>query len=379
MKVRTLAILLVIMAVFAGAGILVVRMHGPEKSGGDLGKPLLKHLEADKITNIGIKGPKGTVSLARMTDLWVVTERNDYPADFSRIIDLVRRLKSSGIGREFDSSDRTLRRLALKDPEDSEARETEKGTRVQLYGKNGLTLASVLLGKIREGAGERGVPGGQYVRLGQDSTVYLIDNHFTSFESDPTGWIEKRPVQVEADEVKRVACLNADGKTTQYFFEREQEGDEFQLMNLPSGSKIKTSVVNRVAGALSSLRIEDVLDPSAASNLSSKTFDTLFEFTLFSGMIYRVSIASKVSEGATCYLKIEADYRREALARTKEAGEGLSEVPKGAQKTDNEYALETQELNARLSPWVYVIPGWQRDAFVTNPGQLFEASEDVHK
>ena len=40
--------------------------------------------------------------------------------------------------------------------------------------------------------------------------------------------------------------------------------------------------------------------------------------------------------------------------------------------TPEEEAFEAKRLNDRLSPWVYTIPKWKHDDFVTDLNQLLE-------
>ena len=50
---------------------------------------------------------------------------------------------------------------------------------------------------------------------------------------------------------------------------------------------------------------------------------------------------------------------------------GRNEISK-EKKTPEEYALDAQKMNERLSPWIYVIPKWQHEAFITDLDQLLE-------
>jgi len=42
-------------------------------------------------------------------------------------------------------------------------------------------------------------------------------------------------------------------------------------------------------------------------------------------------------------------------------------------------ALEAKQENDRLSPWVYVIPKWQQEAFITDPQGLVEKPDKEGK
>jgi len=137
MRTKTLIILLIILGALAGTGTLVFRLKAPERSNGRLGTQLLARLPVNKIVAITIKDSEQTVFLEKNEDAWMVKNRFSYPADFSKISYFVRNLKEMKIGRQFKSSEDTLKRLSLKEPDDQEASSDEKGTRIHLKGKDG--------------------------------------------------------------------------------------------------------------------------------------------------------------------------------------------------------------------------------------------------
>jgi len=376
MRTRTLAILLVVLGILAGVGTLMIREKGPERSPGRVGKRLFEQLPANEIASITIKGPDEAASLAKKADRWIVEERFDYRADFSKISDFVRELKGVKTGREFESSEATLKRLSLKDPDDPHAQQEEKGTQILLKDQGGTLLASLLLGKTRKSGHERSLPDGRYVKLGRDPTIYLIDRHFASVEKDPSAWLEKTLVKVEAHEIKRISCLGAEGKKARYAFVRPEKGEDFGPVDLPADLKIKKSALNRLAGALSSLRLEDVARPLERPELMGGEFSCRVEYELFNGMVYRVYPGDRCSEGGKCHVRLEVDYQRSLPKRKEGAQDAPSrEEGKTPEKAPEERALEARQLNERLSPWVYVIPTWKHNVFTTDLDGLLEKPE----
>ncbi|HID30649.1 MAG TPA: DUF4340 domain-containing protein [Desulfobacterales bacterium] len=376
MKTRTLIILLIILGFLAGVGALIIRLKATDRSKEDLGVLLLGNLPANEIVSITIQGAKDSVSLAKEEDRWIVVDRFHYPADFSQIIDLVRKLKDVKIGRQFESSEETQRRLSLKDPDDPDASEKEKGIRILLGDKKKTPLASLLLGKTREGGDERRFPSGQYVRLGKESKIYLIDQHFAYLQKKPAGWLDKTLVEVKEEEVKKISCMSPEAKKIHFAFERPRKEQDLEPVNLPKDRKVKKSALERLSRALSSLRIEDVAGPSDDSESVGMERSKRLEYHLFKGMTYHLYFGKACSETDPCLLQLEVDYEKPAPEK-EETGE--CEPPKkeedSSEKTPEELALEAKQLNARLSRWVYVIPKWQHDAFLTDLDQLLEKSE----
>lgn len=373
MKTKTLVILLIILGLVAGAGSLVIHLKSQSRSGSPLDKLLLEKLPANEISSINITGFEKSVLLMKKPDRWVVENRFHYPADFAKIADFVRKLKQAKIGRQFESTQATLKRLSLKNPDDKEVGDSEKGTQIQLKDKSGKLLASLLLGKPRESGEERSFPDGHYVRLDNDPTIYLISTHFSHLKNEPSDWLDKVLLKVDASEVKKISCLSADGKTTNYTFRRAEKGTDLEPTALPANKKMDQSALNRLARSLSSLSIDDVIDPSDDTVFRGlKQFDTL-EYHLFNGMIYRVYPGKACSKDGQCYLKVEVGYQKPAVEKKPaEEDKASSDEKTSPEKTPEEIDLEAKQLNKRLGPWVYVISKWQHDAFVTDLDKLLE-------
>jgi predicted nucleic acid-binding Zn-ribbon protein len=215
--------------------------------------------------------------------------------------------------------------------------------------------------------------------------------------------LDKGLVEVAANEVKKILCLSPDGREMRYSFERPEKGKDLEPRNLPIDRKIDKSALNRLAGALSSLRMDDVLNPSSTAESIGMEISALFEYHLFNGMIYRVYPGKASSDDDGGYLKIEAEYKKpsekkgetpeevssekeetsevssekeetsEASSEKEETSEASSEKEEtSAEKSPGEYALEVKKLNERLSSWIYVISKWQHGAFETDLDQLLE-------
>ena len=373
MKTKTLVILLIILGLVAGAWALVIHLKSQSGSGSPLDKLILEKLPANEIASITIQGPEKSVLLAKKPDRWVVENRFHYPANFAKIADFVRKLKQAKIGRQFESTQATLKRLSLKNPDDKEIGDSEKGTQIQLKDKSGKLFASLILGKPRKSGTERSFPDGHYVRLDNDPTIYLIDTYFVNLQKEPSDWLDKALLKVEANEVKKISCLSADGKIIHYTFQRAEKGTNLEPTALPAKKKVDKSNLNRLAGSLSSLSMEDVLDPSDDSVVTElKKSDTL-EYHLFNGMIYRVYPGKACSDDAQCYLKVEVGYQKPAEAEKPAADDKASNGKETRpEKSPEEVGLEAKQLNERLSPWIYVIPKWQHNAFVTDLDKLLE-------
>ncbi len=386
MKVKTFVTLLVILAVLAVAGILVVRERPPQSRGVALGTQLLEDLPVNKVAAIAIRGPEGdSVSLAKKQDQWVVKDRYDYPADFGKIADFVRSLQQMKVGRSFEASEATLKRLKLRDPEGVDVPNDEKGILVELMDEAGESLASVVLGKRRE-TGKGTSTHGQYLRLGKEPAVYLVDKDFASYRREPQDWLEKLLVDVRDDTVHKVVCEGLDEEGVLYRVERPEEGAELVFLDPPPDKKIKKASLDILARALDTLRLEDVVDPEAPLESLGIELQARLEYRTFDGMIYRAYPGKSKTDDERFYLRLEVDYKEppkeaeEAAAEEPDADKGEAEKEKQEQrKTPEEMALKAKEMNERLSAWTYEISEWKHGDFIIKPDEFFEEPEKKEK
>jgi hypothetical protein len=90
MNKKTIFILLVVLAVLAGVGRSILVRNSEAPMGTDaMGALLFEALPANEITSIVIERPEDSVVLVKSETGWMVENRFGYPADFSKITDLI--------------------------------------------------------------------------------------------------------------------------------------------------------------------------------------------------------------------------------------------------------------------------------------------------
>ena len=378
MKIKTLVILLIVLGVLAAAGTLIIYLQSSSSPSGEMGTYLLEQLPANEVASITIETPTHTVSLTKKGDLWVVEELFGYPADFPKISGFVRTLKQVKVGRKFEPSEKILKRLSLKSPGDSKTPKDERGSWIRMKDKEGKPVLGILLGKTR--MKEKKMPDGQYVILSKGPEIYLIDTILASFETGPSEWLEKSPVKVDTKEIQSISCMGPGGKLVRYKFERAGKDKDLELIDPSTNQKIKKSSLNRLSKALSSLQIEDVANPSAPPKSIQEETSPLLKYHLFNGLTYNVYPGKACAETMPCYLKIGVDYQKPGPVKGEKvppASSGKKAPPE--EKNQEELAAVAKEQNTRVSPWVYVIPEWQHNAFFTSLDMLLEKKVEKEK
>lgn len=380
MKIKTFIILIIIAVVLSAGGYLLTRLQTGRSSESMMGRSLFKGFPAEKISTITIQGPKESVHLKKLEKRWVVQSRMNYPADFQKISDLVRKLNEAKIGRVFESNPGSLQRLALIDPAKETDSSQESGLRVVFKDEKGEEIKSLLLGKPRDTGDPRGPVVGQYLMLQGDSKIYLVDSAFPALEPVSLEWLETELTDVPASDIKGIVCEGPDKKKIRYHFERSAQGKDFEAIQFPTGKKVKKSALNQLAAALASFNMENIADGSALQESPVK-MSNLIEYRLFNGLVYRIRPADTCSEDGKCYLKIEVAYQKPpALAVGKDkVREEMEKQEKSGAQAQEDLSQEAVKLNNQFEPWTYIIPSWKKDVFITDVSRLVEETTDHKK
>jgi hypothetical protein len=325
-------------------------------------------------------------------DKWVVKSRYNYPVDFKKLIDFVKKWKDAKIGRSFKASGASLARMQLLPPDSTDAKDEEKGISVSLKKDDDSVIANIITGKVREN--EQRSSGGQYVRINDAETVYLTDQNFKYMTKDSKGWLDKDLLDIKADDIRKVVFTSWENKMI-YTIQREKKGDDAKLINVPEGRKPKKNEIDSVMRGLSSLRIEDIENPSETQTDKSKV-DKL-TFHLFNGKFYTLYPEKKFKNNEDVYcLRLEVAFEKPPEPEPKEEPKEetpaeITPVPeenadadtekkdadkdKKDEKTPEELAFEAESDNKEMSGWTYILAKWKYENFISNIEELLEEVE----
>lgn len=388
MKAKTFFTLLVLCAVLAGAAWFVLEPGKPKPDAAGGGR-LLADLPANDILRIEITGPDGAVILEKGEAVWGVKERFGYPADFSKLTDLVVKLRDMKIDRSFPADADTLDRLSLRTPgtapENPAARTV--GTRIRLTGPENKALADILIGKTREsGTGK----GGNFVMPEGGKTVCVVDREFSLLKADPADWIEKELLDISPDMVAKVDRIDPEGKAPLYTVKRPAASRPPEITDPPREKKVLPAKLNRLMEGLSAFRIEDVIDPATPAETTGLGEGPCFEYTLFDGTRYTICPGKTVAGNPDLtYLKAGVAFtpppapEKETQADTKKAPEEAKAAEAGKSETKTDAAPEktgdpakaAADQHEKISPWIFAVPQWKADQFIADKADFFEDPE----
>lgn len=363
MKPKTFAILLIVVCILAAVAMMTSRTKRTEGLT-VMGTRLVSALPLGDIAAITITSPEAAVNLTSTSDGWTVANRFGYPADFSKISELVQQLSGAKVGRSFAMTPEVQARLALFPPEPPDPPAEQKGTRIVLADKDAKALTELIIGKPREESAGA-APGTSYVLRPSENQVFLIDQNFRFLEKKPAGWLNKKPINLKSQQIQKVVCFDTRRNRLIYTLERPAENQDPVLTALPAGKKMAKYKADQVFEALTPLTIEDVADPGRKD--AAERFDgpPRFDYTLYDGTVYHVFPGNALKAGS------ENHYLRAAVSYLPPPEK--KDPPPKENRADP--AAEAEKQNQRLSPWTYVVSKWVYDSFISDPQNLMEEAE----
>jgi hypothetical protein len=286
---RVAAILLVLLAVLGGGALLYQqqeRARRPENVG-TLGRALFKDLKAADIAAIKIVepsvSPNATLTLQRKDERWVIAERGDFPADLSRVRELVLKVIGLKVGQSEPLGDKDRARLNLD----------ASGTRVEFNGADGKPLGSFVVGKKyfkRDVENpDKAIPDGRFVALPAEAgTAYLVADPLTQATVKTAEWIDRSSFRVEKVKTLQVRYPGGEG----WRIERPADNAEWKLAGAKPGEKLDISRANAASYSLQLLELADVASKDAK------------EDTKTSGLEEPIVIDATTLEGASYAIKV---------------------------------------------------------------------------
>jgi hypothetical protein len=251
MNARFAAILVVLLAVLGGGALLYQqqeRARRPENVG-TLGRTLFQDLKAADIIAIRITEPKSALTVQRKDERWVIAERNDFPADLSKVREFVLKVIGLKVGQSEPLGEKDRARLNLD----------HSGTKVEFLGADGKPLGALIVGKKhfkREVENpDKAIPDGRFVVLpGEAGTAYLVADPLTQATVKTAEWIDRGSFQVEKVKTLEVRYPEGGG----YRIERAGDNADWKLVGAKPGEKLDTPRANAASYSLQMLELADV-------------------------------------------------------------------------------------------------------------------------
>jgi len=371
--------LLVLVAVIGGAGLLVnqQRQGDWQQSSTGGGQKLAEKLDVNAVNAVTIKSSAGELNLTKVGDAWVVKERGDYAANFGNIADLIRKFADVKAVQTEQVGASQYARLELQTPGDGEG----KGTLVELKGKDGKALKSVVLGKKLTKKSEGGpfgggeFPVGRWVRdTASKDSVIVTSEQFSDAEPKPENWLEKDFLKVE--KLKSIAVSYGTNAAGGWKAARETEGAEWKLADVKPTENVDTNKLSALGSPLSSPTFSDIVPAPQLDKLGLDKPATLVLET-FDGFTYTAKVGTANGDNYPFQISVAANFPK---ARTS----GKDEKPEDKDKLDKEFAEAQKKLgekfaaDQKFSKWTYLVSKYSLDSALKTRAELMvEKKEEL--
>ena len=382
MNSKQLTLLILLCIVLGGLGWLAWNKQNDaySESAAQLGEKLLPNFPLNDVTQITIRQPSNTIALARKDDIWVVTDRGDYPANFSNISELLKKFWELKVAKPVKVGPSRLPQLELIGPDKG------SGTLVEFKAKDGKAIQNVLLGAktMREAGAEAAAfgggafPNGRYVMVGGDPKhVALIAEAFASVDGKSDEWLNKDWFKVEKIKSVSVVSTNA---TNNFKVLRDSESAEWKLVDAKGEEKLDNAKAGGVFTALSSPSFLDVSTNGNAAATGLAQPEVTATIGTFDGFTYTAKIGKTTGEGDDRFFQIGI-----AGNFQKERASGKDEKPEDKVRLDKEFADNLKKLEERLkieqdyTRRTYVVSKWTIDPLLKERKDLLAEKKEEPK
>jgi hypothetical protein len=385
MNRKQLILLVVVAAIIGLAGVMYSKRRQAEfqKSSQQLGQKLLKDFPLNDVAQIHIQ-QGGEVTLSKKGEKWTVKERDDYPANESEIIDLLRKVWDLKVAQPISTEAALLSRFELLAPDKGSnvANAASSGALLEFKDGAGKALASLLLGKkhMKESPassqfGGGGFPDGRYVMVGGDvKTVSLINDALANVEPKPEQWLNKEWFKIE--KLKSISVLTTNA-TNNWKVSRESETGEWKLSDAKGEEKLDSAKTGAFGYLLSSPAFNDVVINAKpeSTGLDKPTVAMLETFDNFN---YTLKLRGSGEGDRQVQVAVSANL-------PKDRAPGKDEKPEDKAKLDKEFAEKNKKLEDKLKAekafekWTYTIAKYTVDQLLKERHELLAEKKEEPK
>ena len=326
MNSRVALILVALLAILGAFAWVIQNQSGPRAPSAALGQPLLKDLKAADVAAIAIREPKGTLTIERKGERWVIAERNGFPADFDKVRDFVIKATALKIGQSDAIGEKDRARLKLDDG----------GTRITFRNAEGKPLAELIAGKkyfkTEPDNPEKAVGDGRYVALAGDTKqVFLVSDPLAQASTKSADWVSH--AGFAAEKVKAMEVRYPDGSG----YKVERSGDNADWSFAGGGEKLDAPKANSATYSLSLIEIADVAPNDAKPEDTGLDKPTVVTANTFDGLTYTLKLGKLEGENYYATIALAGEPKPEG----KDAEERAKKL---AERLPREKALEGYTL-----------------------------------
>ena len=365
MNRKQLIALLIVLMVLGGAGIIVYKHNSSSWKAAPATGKVLGDFALNDVAKLVIQTGSSTLTLSKKNDTWVVPERDDYPADFARIGDLIQTLWQLKPKEDVQAGLSQLGRLELLPPKGIvtgsysgtladggtlnmamlkppvTAAPEGTGVLIELQNKDSKRIAALLIGKkllkkSPQFPDQEGFPVGRYV-MPADSTpprISLVAETLEQADPTPAAWLDKAFLHID-----RIQSVTLASDTNQWTLSRDSDAaTEWKLAGIKPGETVDQTKVPQFAQLIGSPAFNDVM-PVATKPAG---FDSTVTVTTFDQFTYTFKFGKPDGDNLSMSVAVTANPPKERTP-------GKTETPEEKKKLDDEFAANAKRLANALA------------------------------
>lgn len=366
--------ILIVVGVLAGAlGLYFIKRDkaGWQSTNQAVGQKLLADFPLNDVTHIHVKTADAELNLAKGGEVWTVREREDFPANFADISDLLRKVWELKVVQSEKVGASQLPRLELVEP----GKGDKSGTLVEFKNSSGKVLGSLLLGKkhLKKAEtpspfGDEGWPDGRYVLVpGANQNVALINDPLANVEPKPEQWLSRDFFRVEKIQSVSVTYPEA---TNSWKLSRDAETGTLALAEVKDSENFDASKAPSVANTLSSASFTDVVLSTAKPEDTGLDKPIVAELHTFEGFRYTVKIGkADAQDNYHITFDVAADLSTERKPVADEKSEDKEKLDQEFQATQTKLKEKLAKEKA-LAGRTYLVSKWSIDPILKTRAEL---------
>jgi Domain of unknown function (DUF4340) len=302
MSKRQVIILWVISLILAGSVALVKLRQQPSASNATRrsgGQTLFEAFPAATTATIEIQAANSSLTLTKKADQWVVSQRDDYPANQTFVNDLIRTLSELKVTLGMKAGPSFAARFGMDENSKIAA---ERGLTAIFKDSSQQEIAKVSFGKSIQNKTESSGFGssnavGRYIRNHADDTgFYAISEMFPALSSTPSRWLAADFISPE--KIRSVRVSQPDQTATAWQLTRESEDANFTLVDAAPAEILNQTATVPLKNLFALARFEDVVPQAEIAAKKVVTGNLTVVIETFEGFIYTLTLAPMVPSTA---------------------------------------------------------------------------------
>lgn len=336
-----------------------------------IGKPAFPNLDVNQVRKILVVSSGSTVSVARVSGAWVVPDRFNYPANFSKVAQCLRELGEAKVWQVMNVAETQLDELNLLLPgHASDDKRESEGTLVTLLGAQDSVLTSFVVGKPFARKPDRAPGGtgmmlssgqdGQYVRL-SDGRVIILPTFLGRLLEGAQHWLADDFLNITAGQLAELTVTGPE--RAEVVVRRDPEAARLVLQGVADDEETDAAKFNQLTGMLGYLSFHDVANPALTPSQTGLDAPVVVTAVTTQGVAYALSIGGPVAtNNPDRYVSVKVSLRPRsapvpASVRTNAAPDQVAAANEAAEA--KKLADTVAELDQRLSPWIYIVKSYR--------------------